>query len=148
MYFESQGIPRIGGRMLGALMIAHWPLSAEDLANILRVSRGSISTNLRMLLASGLVEKAPMPHSRLTHYAYSDEAMEHRILAGIRSTQAFKKLVEHAAQVIPVRDPARHHIDDSLQWSDVLLEALEHAVEHWRLRRHAHLHVHAASGGG
>jgi hypothetical protein len=36
MYFESQGIPRIGGRMLGALMIAHWPLSAEDLALLLR----------------------------------------------------------------------------------------------------------------
>lgn len=148
MYFESQGIPRIGGRMLGALMIAHWPLSAEDLANILRVSRGSVSTNLRMLLASGLAEKAPMPHSRLTHYAYSDEAMEHRITAGIRSTQAFRRLVEHAAQVIPERDPARHHIDDSLRWSDLLLEAFEHAIEHWRLHRGARAHVHAATGGG
>jgi DNA-binding transcriptional regulator GbsR (MarR family) len=58
----------------------------------LRVSRGSISTNLRMLLASGMVEKAPMPGSRLTHYAFSDEAMEQRIAAGIRP-QAFKKLL-------------------------------------------------------
>ncbi len=49
MYFENQGIPRIGGRMLGLLMIAHRPLSAEDLARILKVSRASLSTNFRSL---------------------------------------------------------------------------------------------------
>ncbi len=103
MYFESQGIPRIGGRLLGLLMIAHWPLSPEDMVAILRISRGSISTNIRALLLSGLVEKAPMPGSRHTHYAYSDEAMEHRIASGVRSTQAFKRLVEQAAAVIPPR---------------------------------------------
>jgi DNA-binding transcriptional regulator GbsR (MarR family) len=147
MYFESQGIPRIGGRMLGALMIAHWPLSAEDLASILRVSRGSISTNMRMLLASGLVEKAPMPGSRTTHFAFSDEAMEHRIAAGVRSTQAFKRLLLQAADVIPQRDPARHHIDDSLAWSDVLLEALRHAVDHWKAHRTGAAHRHPALSG-
>ena len=147
MYFESQGIPRIGGRMLGALMIAHWPLSAEDLAAILRVSRGSISTNMRMLLASGLVEKAPMPGSRITHFAFSDEAMEHRIAAGVQSTQAFKRLLLQAADVIPPRDPARHHIDDSLAWSDLLLEALHHAVDHWKAHRAASAHRHPAPGG-
>ena len=34
LYFESSGIPRIGGRILGALMIAHDPLSADDIAKI------------------------------------------------------------------------------------------------------------------
>lgn len=147
MYFENQGIPRIGGRMLGALMIAHWPLSAEDLAAILKVSRGSISTNMRMLVATGLVERAPMSGSRTTHFAFSDEAMEHRIAAGVRSTQAFKRLLLQAADVIPPRDPARHHIDDSLAWTDVLIEAMHDATERWQQRHPAHTHPHPAGHG-
>jgi DNA-binding transcriptional regulator GbsR (MarR family) len=133
--------------MLGALMIAHWPLSAEDLASILRVSRGSISTNLRMLLASGMVEKAPMPGSRLTHYAFSDEAMEQRIAAGIRSTEAFRRLVRQASAALPERDPARHHIVDSLEWSEVLLDSLNQAVERWKSRRPGHAHLHPTASG-
>jgi DNA-binding transcriptional regulator GbsR (MarR family) len=142
LYFESQGIPRIGGRMLGLLMIAHWPLSAEDLATILQISRGSVSTNLRLLLASGLVEKAPLPRVRTTHFVYSDSAMEHRIAAGVKSADAFKKLLQQAAEAVPARDPARHHIDDSMAWSDLLIEALQDATQRWRGRHPAHAHVH------
>ena len=147
MYFESQGIPRIGGRMLGLLMIAHWPLSAEDLAAILHISRGSISTNVRVLLSSGLVEKAAIPGSRTTHYAFSDEAMEHRITAGAKSTRAFKRLLQQAAEAVPTRDPARHHIDDSLAISDLLLEAFDQAAERWHARRHSHARPHPEPAG-
>ena len=148
VYFESQGIPRIGGRMLGLLMIAHWPLSPEDMTSILKVSRGSISTNLRLLLSFGLVEKAPMPRSRTTHFAFSDEAMEHRIIAGIRSVRVFKRLLQQAAEAMPERDPARHHIDDSLEWSDLLIGSFDQATERWRARRPSRAHVHPAESGG
>ena len=150
LYFESQGIPRIGGRMLGLLMIAHWPLSAEDLASILQISRGSVSTNLRLLLSSGLVEKALLPGLRTTHFMYSDAAMEQRIAAGVKSAEAFKRLLQQAAEAVPARDPARHHIDDSMAWSDILIEALNDATQRWRSRHpaHSHSHAHAAIGGG
>ena len=147
VYFESQGIPRIGGRMLGVLMIAHWPLTPEDMANVLQVSRGSISTNLRMLTASGMVERALMPGSRLTHFAFSDEAMEHRIAAGIRSTQAFRRLVQEASAALPGGDPSRHHLVDSLEWSDLLLEALHNAIEHWKAHRAQGSHSHTVRAG-
>jgi DNA-binding transcriptional regulator GbsR (MarR family) len=148
VYFESQGIPRIGGRMLGLLMIAHWPLSAEDLACILQISRGSVSTNIRVLLSSGLVEKALLPGLRVTHFVYSDQAMEHRIATGVKSTEEFKRLLQQAAEAVPPRDPARHHIDDSLAWTDVVIEAFHGATERWRARHPAHAHIHAAGGGG
>jgi len=148
LYFESQGIPRSGGRMLGLLMIAHWPLSAEDVASILQISRGSVSTNMRLLLSSGLVEKAALPRLRTTHFVYADDAMEHRAAAGVKSTEAFKKLLQQAAEAVPARDPARHHIDDSMAWSDLLIEALNDATQRWRTRHPAHAHMHAGIGGG
>ena len=134
MYFENQGIPRIGGRMLGLLMIAHAPLSAEDFATILDISRASVSTNFRLLLTSGLVEKSALRGDRTTYYVFSDSAMEQRIAVGVQSTLAFKRLVQRAADALPQKDAARHHLDTSLEWADVLLDSLEQALMRWRSR--------------
>ena len=84
LYFENSGIPRIGGRILGLLMIAHDPLSAEDIAKILKVSRASLSTNLRLLTSSGLVEKTSILHDRNTYYVFSDASLEQRMLVGVQ----------------------------------------------------------------
>jgi len=149
LYFASQGIPRIGGRMLGALMIAHWPLSPKDMASILHVSRASISNNLRLLLSTGMIERAHMPGSRHTHFAFSDEAMEQRVAAGVKSLRTFKRLLEQAAEAVPVRDPARHHIDASLQYTDVLMDVYEQAIERWKAHHpvRAHFHPEPAEAG-
>ncbi len=135
MYFENQGIPRIGGRMLGLLMIAHQPLSAEDLARILKVSRGSLSTNFRALLASGMVEKVTLYGDRTTYFVFSDAAMEHRTITGTQAAVAFKRLVQQGLAALPPKDPARHHLDASLEWSDIIIEAFERALADWQ-RQH------------
>ncbi len=135
MYFENQGIPRIGGRMLGLLMIAHHPLSAEDLARILRVSRGSLSTNFRALLASGMVEKVTLYGDRTTYFVFSDAAMEHRTITGTQAAVAFKRLVQQGLEALPPKDPSRHHLDTSLQWSDLIVQSFQDAIKQWRARR-------------
>lgn len=142
-YFETQGVPRIGGRLLGVLMIAHWPLTAEDLARILHVSRASISTNMRLLLSTAMVEKAFMPGSRHTHFVFSHEAMEHSITTRLQSVESFKRLLQGAAAAMPERSPSLHHIEDTLALSDVLAETMKAALETWRRRHPAHAHVHA-----
>ncbi len=134
MYFENQGIPRIGGRMLGLLMIAHQPLSAADIARILRVSRGSLSTNFRALLASGMVEKVAVYGHRTTYFVYSDAALEHRTTTGMHATMAFKRLVQDGLAALPPKDPARHHLDSSLEWSDLIYAAFERALDDWQHR--------------
>ena len=50
-YYESYGVPRIGGRMLGLLLVAGEPVSAEQMSATLLVSRSSISTNIRLLMS-------------------------------------------------------------------------------------------------
>jgi DNA-binding transcriptional regulator GbsR (MarR family) len=67
---EAQGEPRILGRIYGQLMTAAEPyLSLQQLADQLRVSRGSVSTNTRRLITMGLIAKVPVPGSRGEHYA-------------------------------------------------------------------------------
>ena len=49
LMFEGFGLPRMVGRALGALLISDPPeLSAEELAEALRASRGSISSATRI----------------------------------------------------------------------------------------------------
>ncbi len=135
MYFENQGIPRIGGRMLGLLMIAHEPLSAEDLAHILKVSRGSLSTNFRALLVSGMVEKVTFHGDRTTYFVYSDAALEHRTITGTQAAVAFKRLVQQGLAALPPKDASRHHLDNSLEWSDVIIRAFQQALVDWQRRQ-------------
>ena len=148
MYFEVQGIPRIGGRILGLLMIAHAPLSAADIATILGVSRGSLSTNFRLLLASGMVEKVAVRGDRVTYFVFSDSAMEQRIAVGLRSVAAFRQLCSQALEALPAHDPSRRHLDISVEWSDLLTQSFEAAMAEWHQRRLAAARAASASSAG
>jgi DNA-binding transcriptional regulator GbsR (MarR family) len=54
---QADGIPRIAGRIMGLLVIHGGPFSFAELAEQLEVSRGSISTNTRLLEHLGIIER-------------------------------------------------------------------------------------------
>jgi len=134
MYFENQGIPRIGGRILGLLMVAHEPLSADEIARILKISRASISTNMRALTGSGMIERTSALHHRTTQYIFSEAALEQRMQVGIQSAMMFKKLAEQGLAALPAGDSARVRMERSIEWSDLLVESFQAAVAKWRER--------------
>lgn len=67
---EEQGEARITGRIFAHLATAEEPhLSLQELADQLGVSRASVSTNTRRLIALGMLTRAAVPGSRGEHYA-------------------------------------------------------------------------------
>ena len=134
MYFESQGISRIGGRMLGLLMVAHEPLTAEGIGKILKVSRASVSTNMRALTASGLIDKTSILHYRTTYFVFSEAALEQRMVVGIQAAAIFRKLAEQGLAALPNGDSARVRMERSIEWSDLLVESFQKAITQWRER--------------
>ena len=69
VYFEDKGLPRMAGRVLGWLLVCEPPhQSAEELAEALKASRGSISMAMQLLQGSGAIERHGMPGSRRTYY--------------------------------------------------------------------------------
>lgn len=131
-YFESYGIPRIGGRILGLLLVAHEPLSAEDIAAVLRISRASVSTNFRLLLTSGLAEKVSFPGSRTTRYSFPETAWEKSMNAEIQGIGALKRIAQQGLQALPPGDFARHRMEDLINWADFLHEVYQKALTEWR----------------
>jgi DNA-binding MarR family transcriptional regulator len=131
MYFENSGVPRIGGRILALLMIAHEPLSAEDIGGVLKVSRGSISTNMRILTAAGLAEKVSIPGNRTTFFESPETAFEQMVVARIRSSMTFRKLVDQGLAALTSEDFARHRLENAVMWTDLLIDTFEKVIDDW-----------------
>jgi DNA-binding transcriptional regulator GbsR (MarR family) len=70
-FHESFGMSRIGGQIIALLVIAEKPLSHEDIQRILGISRASISSNMKIVLSSG-VEEVHIIGDRKTYYKFSD----------------------------------------------------------------------------
>src|SRR5689334_17285580 len=88
-FYEAQGAPRIGGRVLGLLMLVEGPMSLDELATTLKASRASISTNVRQLAAAGMLDHHTFPGDRRDYYRFSDAAWEQRIHKGVAALRSF-----------------------------------------------------------
>jgi len=69
LFFEMLGAPRTMGRIYGWLMISDPDhQSITEIAKALGVSKASISTLIRQLEASQVVERVPLSDTRQHHY--------------------------------------------------------------------------------
>jgi len=71
LYFEQMGLPRMAGRILGALLISDPPSqSITDLGDRLHASKSSISIMARLLMERGLIERVASPIPRRDYYRF------------------------------------------------------------------------------
>ena len=68
LIFQSEGMPPIAGRILGQLVLAEEALSLTEIAGALRVSKASVSTNVRLLEMHSIAVREPRPGSRQDHW--------------------------------------------------------------------------------
>ena len=74
LLFEKLGVTRMSGRILGYLMVADKEkVSFNELTEVLKASKSSISTNLKMLLQIGFVKPLTLPGERKTYYMLSPD---------------------------------------------------------------------------
>jgi DNA-binding transcriptional regulator GbsR (MarR family) len=71
LFFEQMGMPRMSGRILGALLISDPPAqSITEIAERLKASKSSISIMARLLTENGLIERVPSPLPRRDYYRF------------------------------------------------------------------------------
>lgn len=140
LYYEQYDLPRIGGRILGLLLIAERPLSLDDMATRLGVSRASISTNVRMAVSYGLAELITLPGDRRDYYRYPENAWERGIRMNIEAIQVLRRLAERGLAVAASEnEAAQARFADLLDFCDFSLEDLSGMLERWRERYIARL---------
>ncbi len=137
-YFESSGVPPIGGRILGLLMVTDDPLSAEEIASALNISRASVSTNFKVLAAAGLAERYTSHTDRTTYYVFPDTAWEQAMVLSARRAQSFKRIVEEGLAAMPEKDAARTHLVRGSEYADLVIEFFGRLIEEWRTHHQRH----------
>lgn len=89
--FDALGLPRIGGRIFGLLIVSPRPLSLDEIASVLGISRASVSINTRLFIANGSMEIRAVPGDRRQYYAMRKDVFYTRLpfirgaIAGVKA---------------------------------------------------------------
>lgn len=103
LIFEADGEPPIAGRIFGYLLVSNDPRSLDQLADALRVSKASASTNARMLAQKGVLERVCRPSDRHDYYRVAPELFSRTMAERLRRWQRFTEAVGEARRTLPIR---------------------------------------------
>jgi DNA-binding transcriptional regulator GbsR (MarR family) len=98
---QADGLPRIAGRIAGYFIIHGGPVSFAQMAEELKVSRGSVSTNARKLVSIGFIEKVTIPGDRQDYYQLSKAPFLRMISVYLQRMRHIQSIVETANRNIP-----------------------------------------------
>src|SRR5262249_43636604 len=124
-FAEYSGLPPITGRILGWLMICDPPeQSAGEVAEAIGASRASLTTNMRLLTASGLVRRLTRPGERTTYSRLDDDAWEKVIRRRMAYLTSFREIAQDGLRLVGA-DSARatriRAARDLFEWAGELL---------------------------
>jgi DNA-binding transcriptional regulator GbsR (MarR family) len=131
-------LSQLQGRIFAVLFLEDHPLSLDDIAKALQLSKSNISINIRGLVEWHLVRRVSVPNSRRDHYeAASDfwrvmqEIMERRFRWNIRQVIAACDETSRTARAgrAGSRDRERRFIEGRLQALRSFAAAVDAGIE-------------------
>lgn len=119
--FESMGMTRMAGRILGFLMVTDKEMvSFDELTQVLQASKSSISTNVKALIQIKFIKPVTNPGERKTYYMLSHD---------ISWSDIFNSKLKELNSLISVFNKAlslrANKNDKPAQWVDKAMEFYE-----------------------
>jgi DNA-binding transcriptional regulator GbsR (MarR family) len=136
LHLEAEGLPRSAGRIFGYLLLAEHPCSLDDLVETLQVSKGSVSTNARLLEQSGLLERTSEPGDRRDFYQLHSDAWERMLLVARRRWEGMYTLLSAAADAVPCDlQHGKQRLCEAKRFHELLLDESDTLIERWRVEQ-------------
>ncbi len=131
--FGQFGLPRMLGRVLGALMISDPPeRSAEELAEGLEASRGSISQTTRSLIQMGLVQRWSRPGERRDYFRIKPGAWGEIMRREMEALHGFREMAERGLHLLDSKDPgARRSLEEMRDFYTYWEREMPAVLERW-----------------
>lgn len=125
-YFESSGLTRLAGRLLGWLLVCDPERqSSEELATALAASSGGISTTARMLIQFGFIERLAVAGDRRTFYRLRPNAFAAGERERLRTMADLQNLADTGLKALggapPERSRRLHEMRDLLAYMEKVL---------------------------
>ncbi|CAN5685642.1 hypothetical protein BH23GEM11_BH23GEM11_03190 [soil metagenome] len=132
---ERDGLPRIAGRILGFLITAEAPASLDEMAEALRVSRASVSTNCRLLTEVGGADRVSLPGDRKDYYELAPAFPERLIRATVVRMQAKVEVADEALRNLPADQAgARERMTTWRDFHAFVLDEVDGLARRWHAR--------------
>ena len=125
---QSDSVPRIAGRMWGLFMVAGDILSFSAVADALQISRGSVSTNARVLENLGVLERRSQPGERQDFFAIREDPYTTLLELTIRRQRDKAAMVRQARKSV-TRQVSRAKLAELADFHDALASGMGNSLE-------------------
>lgn len=133
LHLESYGFSKTAGRMLGYFLVDGEPHSLDELSDILKISKGSASTNARYLKDRGFLERCSQPGDRRDFYSLVDDPWRNLFEVIHRRMCDMHELFERTTQELPTEmEEARQVIAKWEEFYAFMLRDMEGVIEDWK----------------
>jgi DNA-binding transcriptional regulator GbsR (MarR family) len=109
--FEAHGWPRLGGRVIGELMLAEPPfLSTAELCERIGTSKGHLSSAISMLEAMRMIERFGLPGTRQHHYRLTSDAFVRAMDSAAEPSRSLAAIADRALAEVPAGSRAAEEL--------------------------------------
>lgn len=137
LLIESQGLPRMAGRVIGWLLICDpQHQSLVELAEVLQASKASISTSTRSLEQLKIIERVTFPGDRRDYVRIIPNAWSKLLSRFEEESRIMRDLAEEGLAVLAGATPGRRErLTEMRDVYGFLLEMVPLLDEKWRQRQ-------------
>ncbi len=122
--YESYGLKRLEGLIVGLLLTQEGPVSLDDMVELLGHSKGPISVSVRRLADIGLVRKVNGPVNRRNYYAAHPDIFYNNFQFNMATVRKNRSLAENFLARLQT---------EGAKGSEETVENLEHMRAFYRL---------------
>lgn len=126
---QGEGLPKIAGRAFGLLVFDGAPVSFGDLAKELQVSRGSISSSVRLLEDRGVIKRIGVAGERQDFFQLADQPFAGLLEGALKRIERAEHEIEMSISNLPEEAQAtRNRLRTCSDFYNQLGRGLSHAL--------------------
>lgn len=138
--YESYGLRRLQGLIVGLLLTRDEPVSLDDMVEILDRSKGPISISVRRLDDMDLVRKVEGPNNRRNYYASHPDIFYNNFKFNMATVRKNRDLAERFLARLDGKDgeeteKTRRSLTHMRAFFDLMESYFEEFGKHWRKKK-------------
>jgi DNA-binding transcriptional regulator GbsR (MarR family) len=134
--FGEMGAPPMSGRIFAWLLICDPPeQTATELGKAVGASKGSISSNIRMLVSSKLVERTVVSDSRQAHFCIKPGSWAELMEMHVEQVKAMKLMANKGMELIDDKNgSARTRLLEMLDFYSFMEREIPKMMERYKVK--------------
>lgn len=134
--YETYGFKRVNGLIAGLLMTRSEPLPLDDMAELLRRSKGPLSVAVRDLAAKGVIRKVEGPENRRDYYTTHPDLFHNNFKFNMTTVRKNRRTAEQFLREMRATDAERHtvatgHLEHMLAFYSLMESFYEEFSTRW-----------------